>query len=356
MVSPLLAAISIHPGAILGIAAGAALIVLLAEWLHTRRVRRIGYLAFGPSGAPRTWVRSVPFVRAAALACAVWGMTTLLTIDGRPAEDRKQKEPDRHLLLALDVSPSMYLKDAGPGGTQTRQERAAEIMQSVLARLDMRRTKVTVVAFYSSARPVVTDTTDIAVVNNILRDLPLSHAFKEGQTDMFSGVRQAAKVAEKWRPGSATLLVVSDGDTLPEVDPVRLPKSIADTLVVGVGNPYLGSPIAGRSSRQDIGALKQLAAKVRGRYHDGNASQIASTTLSSLSMLSLKDDESVPLRTIALALTGVGSTIFAGLPAALALWGAPQPRRRPEAKSDAKARTQIESKPSSVAVLTGAST
>ena len=348
MVSPLLAAMSIHPGAILGIAAGVAIVVLLAECLHTRRVRRIGYLAFGASGKPRTWVQAIPLMRAFALACAVWGMMTLLTIDGRPAEDRKQKEPDRHLLLALDVSPSMYLKDAGPGGKQTRQERAADIMQSVLARLDMRRTKVTVVAFYSSARPVVTDTTDLAVVNNILRDLPLSHAFKEGQTDMFSGVRQAAKVAEKWRPGSATLLVVSDGDTLPEVDPLRLPKSIADTLVVGVGNPYLGSPIAGRSSRQDIGALKQLAAKVRGRYHDGNASQIASTTLSSLSMLSLKDDESVPLRTVALALCATGSLIFSAIPAALAMWGAPQRRFRADA--------QIESKPSGVPVLTGAST
>src|SRR5439155_16905720 len=31
-------------------------LVLAAEWLHARRVRRIAHLAFGPNAAPRAWV------------------------------------------------------------------------------------------------------------------------------------------------------------------------------------------------------------------------------------------------------------------------------------------------------------
>ena len=42
-------------------AALAALAVgLLAEWLHARRVTRLGRLAFGPEAKPRLWTRLTP--------------------------------------------------------------------------------------------------------------------------------------------------------------------------------------------------------------------------------------------------------------------------------------------------------
>lgn len=325
-----LAAIAIPSAGILGIATAVAVLAFIAEMLHTRKIQRVRHLAFG-AHPPRSWVRGIPIARSLALGLTVFGLLTLLTIDGRPAEVNKKRPPDRHLLLVLDVSPSMYLADAGPTGKQTRQDRAADVMQSLLDRLDMTRTKVTIVGFYSDARPVVVDTGDMAVVNNIIRDLPLAQAFKEGQTNMYSGVKAAARVAGTWKPGSATLVVISDGDTLPDTDSPRMPSSITDTLVIGIGNPYRGTSIAGRTSRQDGTQLKRLASRFKGQYHDGNTRHLPSTVLSSLSMLSLKEDQSVPLRTVALTCIATGSAVLAAIPVALAFVAFPRripnPRR-----------------------------
>ena len=75
--------------------------------------------------------------------------------------------------------------------------------------------RVSVVAFYSDARPVVIDTFDPEVVANILDDLPLEYAFKPGKTNLYEGVKTAGEVGKAWPVKSATLLLVSDGDTLP---------------------------------------------------------------------------------------------------------------------------------------------
>ncbi len=345
-----LAVIAIPAAGILGIAIAVAVLAFIAEFLHTRKIHRVRHLAFG-SNPPRNWVRAIPLARSLALGLTVFGLLTLLTIDGRPAEVNKKRPPDRHLLLVLDVSPSMYLADAGPSGKQTRQDRAADVMQSLLDRLDMTRTKVTIVGFYSDARPVVVDTGDMAVVNNIIRDLPLAQAFKEGQTNMYSGVKAAAKVAGTWKPASATLVVISDGDTLPETDSPRMPSAISDTLVIGIGNPYRGTSIAGRSSRQDGTQLKRLASRLKGQYHDGNIKHLPSTVLSSLSMLSLKEDQNVPLRTIALTCVAAGSTALAAIPVALALVAFPRRIPKPR-RSDSHDPKSLSARPE-VAVAGG---
>ena len=49
-------------------ALGALLCAALAEWLHERRIRAVGRLAFGPAGRPHGWTRVVPWVRPLCLA------------------------------------------------------------------------------------------------------------------------------------------------------------------------------------------------------------------------------------------------------------------------------------------------
>jgi Ca-activated chloride channel family protein len=306
---------------IIAIAAAVLILCVLGEALHARRTARVARLAFGPSGRPRAWTAAVAPARCLAAALAVWGLLTLASIDGAPTDPKAGKAPDRHLILALDVSPSMYIQDSGPDGKKTRQHRAGDVLQSVLERLDMTRTKVTIVAFYSTARPVVVDTGDLNVINNILYDLPLSQAFKEGQTNMYEGLRAAAKIAAPWRPGSATLILISDGDTLPDAGRVALPPSIGDALVVGVGNPYRASQVGEHYSRQDSSSLKRLAAQVHGAYHDGNVQHIPTATLRQLTMLGLKEDRTPRLRTVALTAVGTGATLLASISPLLAAFG-----------------------------------
>ena len=222
------------------------LLASLAEWLHAHRCRRVARLAFGPAGAPRRWVAGVPFLRVAALGALGWGLATLLEV--QPAAGRPMKLPAggyRHLVIALDVSPSMQLADAGPNRQQRRAHRASEVLMSVLSRIALDQVRISVVAFYNGAKPVVVDTYDLEVGRNIIHDLPLYNAFDIGNTKLLDGVREAANLARPWQPGSTTLMIVSDGDTVPDTGMPELPRSIAQTVVIGVGDAAAGTYIDG---------------------------------------------------------------------------------------------------------------
>jgi Ca-activated chloride channel family protein len=302
----------------------------LAEWLHLRRCGRVARLAFGPEGRPRAWVTAVPILRVAALGALGWGLVTLLLL--QPSASRPVKIPEggyRHLVIALDVSPSMQLADAGPNRQQRRAQRASEVLMSVLSRIALDQVRISVVAFYNGAKPVVVDTYDLEVVRNIIQDLPLDYAFDLGKTKLLDGVREAANLARPWQPGSTTLMIVSDGDTVPDTGMPDLPRSIAQTVVIGVGDPAAGTYIDGHQSRQDAATLRQLSQRLRGVYHDANERHLASLQLEALArLMPLRDATKRGRREAALAAVAAGAGVLALLPAALAMAGSPWHVRR----------------------------
>ncbi|MCC6823215.1 MAG: VWA domain-containing protein [Verrucomicrobia subdivision 3 bacterium] len=308
----------------LQITLAALLLTGLAEWLHVRRCRRVARLAFGPGGGPREWTKVAPWLRMAALGALTWGFLTLLQI-GPQSVRREEFVPAggfRHLVIALDVSPSMQLADAGLNGKQTRALRAGEVLMSLLQRTALDQVHVSIIAFYSGAKPVVVDTADMEVVRNCLNDLPLDIAFNVGQTELLEGVRQSVELAKTWQPDSATLVIVSDGDTLPDSGMPQMPRSIHRTLVVGVGDALAGKYIDGHQSRQDATTLRQLAARLKGDYFDANQKHLPSATLAMLSKsLPLRDTRERGLREAALLCIGFGSFLLAALPVALAFAG-----------------------------------
>ena len=301
----------------------AAVVCGLAELVHARRVARVARLAFGERAAPRPWVGAAPLIRALACAGLAWSLFVLYGFRPPPKPYDPDSEPAQHLLVAWDASPSMYLRDAGPSGEQSRAERAADLVETILERLDTATTRVSVVAFYTDAKPVVLETFDMDVVRNVLRGLPLEHAFDVGQTRLQEGVEAAMTYAKAWPADSAALLVVSDGDTLPGTTIADVPRSIADCLVLGVGHPHRGSPIAGRTSRQDGRALEHLAVRLGGVYHDGNVHHLPSRVLRGLSMAVPELAEAPDLRDLALAVAGLATLLLALLPLALARFGSP---------------------------------
>lgn len=267
----------------------------VAEWLHARRVRRMGWLAFGPRRTARGWTRLVGPVRVAASGALAWGLLTLLALDSgvwqSDAARLDSSVRQRHLVLALDVSPSMELEDAGPVGRETRAARAREVLRSVLERVDLRQTGVSMIAFYHDSRPVFVDSLDANVVANVLNDLPLAHAFSPGKTDMYAAVTTAAEIGREWPAGSATLLLVSDGDTLPTTDRPKLPAAYSRVLVVGTGNRYRGKFIDGHNSRQDAHSLERLALQLGGEYFDANQQHVPTTELGGLLVAPAVDGE-----------------------------------------------------------------
>ncbi len=310
-----------------------------AEFWHARRVRRLGRMSFGPSGGPQAWVKAVPWLRAGGAGLVAWGLATLMGMG--PMFVRQQEVPEggwRHLVVALDVSPSMQIEDAGPGRGMTRSRRASELVMSLLGRVAMDQVRVSVVAFYTGARPVVVDCMDVEVVRNILDDLPLEIAFEPGRTSLMEGVRASAELGKGWARGTATLMVVSDGDTVPDHGLVPLPASFVHAMVVGVGDAAGGKFIDGHQSRQDAGALRQLAGRLKGMYHDGNARHLPSAELAALSrVMPMREAAGMGRRRAAMAAAGVGGAVLAGLPVVLALAGAPGQGRHGERRRGAMA-------------------
>lgn len=108
----------------------------LAEWLHARRIRVVGRLAFGPAGVARAWTRAVPILRVLALSAFAWGLATLWILkiaadDAGGGKGQPAAEATR-LVFVADLSPSMYLQDSGPDGKQTRQVRMREVVEAIL--------------------------------------------------------------------------------------------------------------------------------------------------------------------------------------------------------------------------------
>lgn len=297
-------------------------LVAATELLHQKRVRRVARLAFGPSQRPRIWARSAPILRTIALGALVWGLTTLLLIAPKVhAEAKVDKSKLRHLVLLLDVSPSMRLEDAGPNKKQARAARAADLLESFFKRSGA-QFKTSVVAFYTGAKPVVIDTTDMEIVRNILNDLPMHYAFNVGETDLFVGLEEVAKMAHPWNPNDATLIVLTDGDTVPPIGIPRLPASINHTLLVGVGDPRVGKFIDGRQSRQDVSTLRQVSIRLGGVYHNGNEKQISTDTLRLVSGQARTGKFlALSRREYALIACAAGGTIYAVLPLLLAVFG-----------------------------------
>jgi Ca-activated chloride channel family protein len=291
-----------------------------AESLHARSVRRVARLAFGPQGRPAVWARYAPAIRVVSLGALAWGLTTLYLLDAKShrSADEIPENEKKHLILVLDVSPSMRLKDAGPERKQSRMQRARDVLDSLFGRVGIRQYLISVVATYNGAIPVVERSHDPEVLRNILSDLPMHYAFPKGGTDLFAGLEEAARIAKPLRPRSATLLLVTDGDTVPATGMPKMPPSIANKLIIGVGDTRQGTFIDGRHSRQESSVLGQIAIRLGGVYHDGNERHISSEILRTIAQSGESANvDKLTRREYALLACALGATVIALLPLAL---------------------------------------
>lgn len=305
-------------------AAAVLLIVTAAELIHARRARRLAPLAFGPSLRPMFWARLAPLLRVASLTAVCWGLVTLMLLEPkihRRGETLSESER-KHVVLVLDVSPSMRLQDAGPEQDQSRMKRGSAVMESFFKRVAMQQFRISVVAVYNGAKPVVIDTSDVEVVRNILGDLPMHYAFPVGKTDLFSGLEETVKIVRPWKPRSTTVILLSDGDTVPSTGIPRMPASVANVIVVGVGDPVTGRFIDGRQSRQDASTLRQIAVRLGGTYHNGNENHLSTSLLRKITKSEAEGKfEKLTKREYALLAVALGAIIYGLLPLMLELGG-----------------------------------
>lgn len=322
----------------------AVAIFLLAMWaerIHARRSAAVASLAFGPQRGPRPWVHAVGPLRACAAGLLAWGLTVLaigpaapLATTGHDQEEIDAADVQRVIVL-LDVSPSMRILDAGPNRDLERRERVRQVTDSVLSRIALSRTRFSVIAFFTSALPVVTDAADTTVVRNLLDNLPLTFAFEPGKTNMIKGLEAAAEMARDWRPKSTTLLICTDGDTVDFAQIPKLPRSIHQVQIYAVGDPVVGTFIDRHDSRQQAGILRRVAAELGGVYYDVNSQHVPTAALAELAIQPPAPPQvGWSIKDLALAAVAFGAAMLLLVPLALETYGAawtaerelPQPR------------------------------
>jgi len=262
-----------------------------------------------------------PFLRCLAITAFAWGLAVMWQLhqaakDGKPAET---KEPVR-LVFVADLSPSMYLKDAGPEGKQTRQERMREEVEAVLMRVggDLR---YGVIGFYTEAHSVVMDAHDPELVRNVFNGLPVQYVMKSGSTDLGTAVNAAVKVVESMPAQTVRLVIFTDGDTIPLQPILPRPKSVKDVIVLGVGNSRKGTFIAGHQSRQDAEVLATVARSLRGSYFDVNEKHLPTDALGDLVVRTPLAKSGLNLAQQAVLAMCLGAALLALLPVALQYLG-----------------------------------
>jgi Ca-activated chloride channel family protein len=297
---------------------GSALIVFvlvaLAEWLHTRRVRVAQRLAFGPVGA-RGWTRFVPMLRVLSLAAFAWGLVTLVLMKTGSNEDQKNvkdREATR-VVFCADLSPSMYLKDAGPDGTLSRHDRMQEVVEGILQRVSG-NLRFGVIGFYTDALPVVMEARDPELVRNVFNGLPLTYAMPVGQTDLGTAVNLTLEQFANFPAGSTRIIILTDGDSL-ALKPINArPKSVKEVLVLGVGNPTKGTYIDGHQSRQEPDTLRLVASSLKGTYQDVNTKHLATEALGDLVVPLAPLRKGLSLEELAVLAMVLGAAINALIP------------------------------------------
>lgn len=293
------------------------IIAATAEIIHSRRIKKVKKLAFPTTGKLSAFATIAPYIKTLMLGILTFSLLTLLSLEPKAhtTKIKKVEEHERqHLIIVLDVSPSMRLIDSGPDSKQSRLRRTSDALTSTISRISKDLLHLTIIATYTTAKPIVIDTKDIELINGLLDDLPLHYAFKQGETDLFSGIKEAAKIAKDWQPNSTTLVIVSDGETVPNQGMPKLPPSITDTIVAGVGNPTKGTFLNGKNSRQNVATLQNIANRLGGTYHNINKKHIPTETIRNLQ--SLTTDEKAnkfSKRETCLALIALSATILAFL-------------------------------------------
>jgi len=124
------------------------------------------------------------------------------------------------------------------------------------------------------------------------------------------------------RPHSATLILVTDGDTVPATGMPKMPVAIEHKLIIGVGDTQKGTFIDGRHSRQEASTLRQIAIRLGGVYHDGNEKHVGSDILATMTRTGETSAiEKLTRREYALLASILGATILALLPLGLQHFG-----------------------------------
>jgi len=211
---------------------------------------------------PRTnWLQKL-------LAPLCWALVVVALARPQYVEPPLQKiEPQRDLLLALDLSQSMDTRDfKDPSGKLiTRLEAVRAVVADFVRRRD--GDHIGLIVFGDAPYPQVPFTLDHKTVEAMIADtLP---GMAGPRTALGDAIGLAIKLFEKSKVPEKVLVVLTDGnDTASKMPPDRA-ADIASQNHLRIHAVGIGDPAATGEEKLDSAALQKIAAATGGRYFFG---------------------------------------------------------------------------------------
>jgi Ca-activated chloride channel homolog len=265
-------------------------LVALGCWLYVRRRRRVA-AAFGGAAAARRLLGAdlahIPWPRLALVLLAALALG-LAAADPRWGVDRHTARAAADVVLVLDVSNSMLVRDAAPDRLEVQREAAHRLVRA------LPDARVGVVVFAGRASVLAPPTTDRRAVAMYIDAARPEIAVQTGSA-IDAGLRQATALlaGDPERGVARAIVLVSDGElvTAEEERPVlaeaaRRAAALGVTIhTLGIGTPAGGpvpdldpdtgallgfktDPLTGETAfaRLDEQTLRELAAATGGSH------------------------------------------------------------------------------------------
>ncbi|NEK18572.1 vWA domain-containing protein [Rhizobium leguminosarum] len=183
-------------------------------------------------------------------------------------------EPQRDILLALDLSQSMDARDF-PGADGAPLARVDAVRQVVADFVEKRPgDRIGLVVFGDAPYPLAPFTMDHELVRTMIADTVPGMAGP--RTSLGDALGLAIKMFEKTTAPEKVLIVLTDGnDTASRMPPLKAAE-IAKSKGVFVHTVGIGDPAATGEDKLDTATLQKIAASTGGRYFfGGDQSQLA---------------------------------------------------------------------------------
>ncbi|WP_276119967.1 vWA domain-containing protein [Pararhizobium qamdonense] len=238
--------------------------------------------------AHRSWVQ---------LACETlaWCLIVLALTRPQFVEPPVEKiEPQRDLLLALDLSQSMDSRDfpSADGSLEARVDAVRKVVADFVARRGGDR--IGLIAFGDAPYPLVPFTMDHKTVQAVIAGtLP---GMAGPRTALGDAIGLAIKMFETTTVPEKVLIVLTDGnDTASRMPPAKAAQ-IAKQKNVVIHTVGIGDPKATGEDKLDTATLQKIAADTGGRYFFGGDQTQLSAIYDTLDTITPQDQKNLSWR------------------------------------------------------------
>ena len=238
--------------------------------------------------ARRSWVQ---------LACETlaWCLIVLALTRPQFVEPPIEKvEPQRDLLLALDLSQSMDTRDfpSADGSLEARVDAVRKVVADFVARRGGDR--IGLIAFGDAPYPLVPFTMDHKTVHAVIAEtLP---GMAGPRTALGDAIGLAIKMFETTTVPEKVLIVLTDGkDTASRMPPAKAAQ-IAKQKNVVIHTVGIGDPKATGEDKLDTATLQKIAADTGGRYFFGGDQTQLSAIYDTLDTITPQDQKNLSWR------------------------------------------------------------